>query len=411
MGDLKSTPVAPVYPGVEVHATIVDGILNNRIYYHPSWALRMTFWLTVGIGGIISVLWIALSVRELVLGTVFLTALLFFLNQYLWSTYHYVLSFLIPILLIWLVFLMNLGHGYWRESRKKSQLKSMFGQYVPPQHVEKMLTDPSVYDLEGESREMTVLFADIRNFTSITEKMTAAELKRILNDYLTPMTKIIFDHDGTIDKYVGDMIMAFWGAPLEDPDHATKAIRAALAMQKELKHRGEFKLKSGETIQINIGIGLNTGIMNVGDMGSSYRRAYTVLGDAVNLGSRLEASSKFYGAKILVGEKTREGQTEFLFRLADKVRVKGKIEAIQAYEPLCFMSEASPELITNITRYHEGIELYYRQQWDEAEKIMEDLSRIYPPIKIYKIYLERIRSFRQSPPGSDWDGVFIREEK
>jgi adenylate cyclase len=234
-------------------------------------------------------------------------------------------------------------------------------------------------------------------------------LKDLLNRFFTPMTEIIFDHRGTIDKYVGDMIMAFWGAPLADPDHARNAIDTALsmlartaAMQPELRELGYP--------EVAIGIGLNTGSMNVGNMGSQFRRSYTVLGDAVNLGSRLEGLTKFYGVGLIVGEQTRAGQEGFLFRQLDRVRVKGKQEPTRIYAPLCRLADATPEVRTELDRYEQARRAYLERRWDAAETGFRDLQQEDDRV-IYRIYLERLARLRAEPPGPDWDGVFVHTSK
>lgn len=416
MGDLKGTAVDSVYPGVEVHATVADGILKNDLFYKPVWDNQVITFVIIFIGLLTAIGWAYLTPKWLSFCTfLFITSLLG-VNQYLWSHYHLVLSFILPILTVLSIFFINLSYGYFQESRRRLALKEMFSQYVPPAQVDKMIKASIAQDLAGENREMTVLFADIRGFTSITENLSAGEVKNILNEYLTPMTQIIFDHGGTIDKYVGDLIMAFWGAPLDDPDHVRHALKAALAMQKKLKFMVFYTEKDHDEIRIRIGIGLNSGPMNVGDMGSKFRRAYTVLGDSVNLASRLESSSKFYGAKIIVGEKTHDGQPDFLFRKIDLVRVKGKQFAINAFELLCSMSEASPELIAEVETYHKALDYYYHQNWKEAHSLFMQLlenqpESEFPETHLYKIYLSRIEDFRKNPPPSDWDGVYTREEK
>jgi adenylate cyclase len=286
----------------------------------------------------------------------------------------------------------------------------MFNQYVPKAHIERMLGDPEAYQFTGDSKELTVLFADIRSFTSISEHLSAADLKTMLNQYFTPITKIIFDNDGTIDKYVGDMVMAFWGAPLEDEQHAHNGILAALEMQKATLGLSEEFVARGLP-EIKIGVGLNTGTMNVGDMGSSYRRAYTVLGDAVNLGSRLESITKFYGVGILVGERTQELCPDIAFAFVDRIQVKGKEEAIAVYQPLGLKSDISSKKIDEIECFAKAYEYYKKQSWDEATEQLKNLRNRYPQCKIYQIYLERIDGLREQKLAQNWDGVFRHSRK
>lgn len=315
-----------------------------------------------------------------------------------------------PNFLVLGIGLLNIIYGYLFETRKREHLKEMFGQYVPAKHIDEMLKSSGNYALRGESRELSVLFADIRNFTMISENMQANELVDMLNTFFTPMTEIIFKHRGTIDKYVGDLIMAFWGAPLKDKYHAQHAITSALDMQKKVNHMRDM-IKQRNWAEINIGIGINSGVMNVGDMGSRYRRNYTVLGDAVNLASRVESLTKFYGVNIIVTEFTQANQNKFIFRKLDKVRVKGKKHGLGIYEVICMQSEANQELIQELKMYHTALDLYFLQQWDEANLLMTQLHQQFPHTKIYQIYIDRINEFKNKTLPADWDGVYVHETK
>lgn len=316
----------------------------------------------------------------------------------------------LPLGLVLALAVLNLAFGYLNEARQRGRLKDMFGQYVPPTLVEQMVRAPGRFSTAGESREMTVLFADIRSFTTLSETLTPGELKGLLNQFFTRMTRIIFERHGTIDKYVGDMIMAFWGAPLPDPDHALHATEAALEMLGAVESLRP-ELAAQGLPEISIGIGINTGVMNVGDMGSEFRRAYTVIGDAVNLGSRIEGLTKFYGAGLVIGEATRAQLGSFVCRRLDRVRVKGKTQGVEVYEPLCREDKAEPALRLEIERHHRALELYWAQQWDESCAEFEALHARAPQTRIYALYLERIDELRRRPLPADWDGVYDRRTK
>ncbi|MDD9896133.1 MAG: adenylate/guanylate cyclase domain-containing protein [Gammaproteobacteria bacterium] len=275
-----------------------------------------------------------------------------------------------------------------------------------------MLEDPDNYTFDGESKELTVFFCDIRDFTTISEALSASELKILLNEFFTPITEIVFKHNGTIDKYVGDMVMAFWGAPLDDPNHRSNAIRATLEILDKVEEMKPFFAEKGYP-EIAIGCGLNSGFMNVGDMGSSYRRSYTVLGDAVNLGSRLEGLTKFYGIKFLVGQETaRPLMDQFLFRSIDRVKVKGKHEAIECYEPMGELAEVSDEVNARVAEYHTALDAYLQQNWVEAEQKFNALSVKEPDTLLYKVYLKRIYTLlREDTLPEDWDGAFTHTSK
>ena len=332
------------------------------------------------------------------------------MNNWVWEETGLVISLLVPVTLIFVSAILNMIYGYLFESRRRERLKEMFGQYVPSKHIDEMLVSKSDYALHGEDREMTVLFADIRGFTGISEGLSATQLVELLNTYFTPMTEIIFKKRGTIDKYVGDLIMAFWGAPLRDKNHARHALQTALSMQKKARElRALFKTKNWA--EIKIGIGVNSGIMSVGDMGSQYRRNYTVLGDNVNLASRVEGLTKYYGVKIIVTEFTQHDQPLFVFRKLDKVRVKGKLHGIDIYELICDAESLKPEMEKELQEYHTALAAYFAKNWDEAERIFQTLQQAHPKSKLYSIYVERIKALKENPVPDDWTGVFVHTEK
>lgn len=410
LADLRATPVGTQYPGVEVHANIIRSLLSGEFPYRPEWEAGLTLSVLVLLGGLLS-LWLPKlgPVAAITLSTLTL-AIVVISNFYLWHVYRLDLPIASFCLLILVLTLLNLAYGYLRENASKRLLKGMFNQYVPQAHIDRMLEDPEAYQFAGDSKELTVLFADIRSFTTISESLSAAELKAMLNQYFTPITKIIFDHEGTIDKYVGDMVMAFWGAPLDDNQHARNGILAAIEMQKvTLELSKEFEARG--LPEIKIGIGLNTGIMNVGDMGSSYRRAYTVLGDAVNLGSRLESITKFYGAEILVGERTAQLCPDIAFSFIDRIQVKGKDEAIAVYKPLGLKASITQQEQAELVLFTQAYTRYLEQSWRQAIELFSALKEQYPDDMIYPIYLERIKDLSKEPTSKHWDGVFRHTSK
>jgi len=410
MGDLQATSIESPFPGVEIQATLVNGMLTNNFSFIPAWTLGANLFLTVLFGLITAFLFPYLGPRTLGSFIILLPPALLMINNWIWEQTGLILSLLVPVILVLIIAIANMIYGYLFETRKREQIKSMFGQYVPEKHIDEMIRSGSSFALHGEDRDMSVLFADIRSFTTISEGLTAADLVEMLNTFFTPMTEIIFTHRGTIDKYVGDMIMAFWGAPLKDKNHARHAIESALEMQEKVKEMRPL-LAEHKWPEINIGIGINSGIMSVGDMGSRFRRNYTVLGDSVNLGSRAEGLSKFYGVDIIVTENTHQNQTKFAFRLLDKVRVKGKKLGVAIYEVICKLPEASPELIKELEEYHKAMDLYFLQKWDEALALMHQLHEKNPEKKIYHLYVDRIKEFKEHPPAADWDGVYVHTSK
>lgn len=411
LGDLPPTSVESSFPGVEIQATIADGILSDNFSYKPAWAQGAEVLLTILLGLFVIFIFPHLGAWLLFIMIILIPMVLIFISNWLWENSGLIISVFIPLLFSLILAIINMVYGYLFETRRREQLKEMFGQYVPEKHIDEMLSkSASTYALYGEDREMTVLFADIQNFTGISERFSATQIKELLNDFFTPMTEIIFKHTGTIDKYVGDLIMAFWGAPLQDKQHAFNALSAALDMQTKLIELHSTLVSHGWP-EIHVGIGLNSGPMSVGDMGSKFRRNYTVLGDAVNLASRVESLTRYYDLKILVTEFTKQDQNDFIFREVDRVRVKGKEKAVTIYELICRASEVTEEIKKEISVHEIALHYYYTQEWSKAKTLFAELAELHPTVKLYHLYLDRITQFEHNPPSADWDGVFTLSEK
>ena len=409
LSDLRPTPLQASFPGVEIQANILHGILNPEIIaYSPDWTDGATIsWLVV-LCLIMIFLYPLLQPLQLVLSGLTLLLISFSLNYWLWVSQQINLPVILSLLLIMAISSVFVIYDLFVESKGRAKIQNMFGQYVPKDHINKLIDNPKQISVDGEKREMTVLFSDLRNFTELSEPLSTQELKSFLNQYLTPITKIIFDHQGTIDKYVGDMVMAFWGAPIEDKHHAENAVKSALEMQQKIDHM-QSSFNAMGLNNIEAGIGIHTGEMNVGDMGSDYRRAYTVLGDSVNLGSRLESLTKFYDVKILVSEETKSHCPNIIFRYIDFVRVKGKKQAIKVYEPLFLQSDSSEANIPWLDKHEASISAYLEGDWDKAIQLFKQLKQ-QTKHNLYSIYLKRI-SDNNGKPALEWDGVFIHENK
>ena len=407
--DLRSTPVQNIYPGVEVHANIISGILDQRIKHKPAWTIGYEFVLLIVIA--LSMAMLLPMVSPVMAGatTVGISILIMLGTFFAWNN-NLILPLASPMFLVVLMFMWHMTYGFFIESRGKRQLANLFGHYIPPELVEEMSESPEEFSLDGENREMTVLFSDVRGFTTISEGMDPKQLTQLMNALLTPMTRVIHKNRGTIDKYMGDAIMSFWGAPMADSEHARHALYAAMEMIDELKIMQKDFQERGWP-EVNIGIGLNTGDMNVGNMGSEFRMAYTVLGDAVNLGSRLEGLTKNYGVNIIVSETTKDAIPEFVFRELDLVRVKGKNEPVAIFEPVGHKNDLAKEITSEITSFKKALMGFRAQSWDKAEMDFFNLNRSYPDRFLYKVYLDRIAFYRQEPPGDDWDGVFTHTSK
>lgn len=409
--DLRATPLDPVYPGVEVHANLIAAMLDKHFLVVPPWAKGANLTLSVVFGLLLALVMPRLPLFWLLVTTLLSGLAVTGVTSWFWVEQGLVLELAGPLLLIVVLAVGNLAWGFFYESQTRHRLKDMFGQYVPPELVDEMSERPDEFDSDGHARELSVLFADIRGFTTISESLSADELKRFLNRFFTPMTRIIFNRHGTIDKYVGDMVMAFWGAPVVDEQHAVHAIEAALAMQQEAQRLKAAFIEAGWP-EVNIGIGINSGMMSVGDMGSEYRRSYTVLGDAVNLASRIEGTTKYYGVGIAIGEHTRRLAGElFVYRELDLVRVKGKAEAIHVYEPVCYRSEADEALLQEIALLEQALAAFRSRQWEEARGLFTRLQAMQPQLRLYPLYLERIAELERQQPDDAWDGVYVRTEK
>ncbi|MDX2164037.1 MAG: adenylate/guanylate cyclase domain-containing protein [Gammaproteobacteria bacterium] len=405
LGDVRATPVGSVYPGVEVHANVAEGLFLNRFSYIPSWEPGAELVLILVLGVFLTLLFAYVGPVWIGVSTTLVLVSLYFGMSWLWQKTYIILPLVIPTVLVIFLAVFNIAYRFFLESRRRTELKHAFEQYVPVGRVDEILKDPEAADaFEGERKTMSVLFMDIRNFTTISEKLNIVELKKLLNFFLTEMTTVIFKHGGTVDKYVGDMIMAFWGAPLPDPDHARHALRAGVDMLATTQ-KIEAKLIEMGLPSVRVGVGINTGLMDVGDMGSTYRRAYTVLGDAVNLASRLESLTKYYGVGMLVGENTISYKTEFEFRLIDKVKVKGRHETVKVYEPVT--EDMRPTLET----YQTALNHYFARKWSEAKQLFSQLSEQSPDIKLFQLYLTRVIEFEKSPPPENWDGSWEHSEK
>ncbi len=328
--DRRSTPVAPALPGVEVHANVVAGILDGGFRVKPVWAIAANVIGLLLVGVVLSVLLPYLSAFSSAMVFGLTTASGVWLNWYVWTEHNLILAIAPAIILMSFLYVMTTVVGFFMESAARRVTQKMFGLYVPPEVVAEMSDTEDIFSQKPERKEMTVLFTDIRNFTTHSESMNPEDLAEWLNDFLTPMTTIIHKHRGAIDKYMGDAIMAFWGAPLDDADHAEHAIDAAKEMIEYLETLNANYRKKGWP-EIAIGIGLNTGDMSVGNMGSEFRMAYTVVGDAVNLGSRLEGLTKQYGVPIIVSEFTVESASNYEFERLDHVKVKGKTEGVTIF--------------------------------------------------------------------------------
>jgi adenylate cyclase len=409
--DLRSTPVDNVFPGVEVHANLIAGMLDKRIKLKPPYMLGAEVVLLLVGGVTLSLLIPMLAPLWATLATLAGMLTVTGLNVAIWTEADMVLPLAASLLMTLSLYIVNMAYGYFVEARSKRQFTELFGQYVPPELVDRMARDPQKYNMEPRAAELTILFSDVRGFTSISEALKPEELREYINAYLTDMSGIIRGrHRGTLDKYIGDAIMAFWGAPVDDAQHARNGVLAALDMQKERRILNEkFAARGWPTLKI--GVGVNSGNVRVGDMGSQVRRAYTVMGDPVNVASRLEGRTKYYGVGILVGEATRNAVKEVVFKEIDRIKVKGKDEAVTIYEPLGPEGEVERKVLDELKLWNQTLRAYRGQQWDQVEVSLLNLQRMNPECELYALYGERVTQFRRAPPPAGWDGVTSFDEK
>lgn len=406
--DLRSSPLNAVLPGVDIHMQAVETILKKEFLYRPSWS-RTAEILFVLFGGI-AMMWMTKrrsAVQSFIIAMAFLAVTV---GSCLWAfkEYGYLLDAGVPLIALMSVFMVYNFVKYAREEASKREIRKAFGHYLSRDLVDILTEDTDSLSLGGEKKEMTILFSDIRSFTTISEGLGPEELTTFINEYLTPMTDLILRHQGTIDKYMGDAIMAFWNAPLNIEDHAYKACLTSLEMMQDLKELNVGWAERGLP-PINIGIGLNTGDTYVGNMGSNQRFDYTVLGDSVNLAARLESSSKMYGASIVVSQCIKDAIGDRgVFMPIDFVIVKGKTEPIATYA-LLGLEDTSNELREHAATMEAVMASYKARKWTQAQKELDKLPDTYEVLK--NLYKERIATYKKTPPPKNWDGSYTATSK
>ena len=406
--DLRVTPLAKSYPGVEIHANLISGMLDNTIRYTPTWTTDAQTAVVLVLGILLALLLPRLTPLRGALFSAALLTLLLAGNYWAWQ-HRLVLPLATLGVLIVGLMLLNMAWGFFAETRARRQITGLFGQYVPPELVDEMSQDPSRFNMRSESKELSILFSDVRGFTNISEGLSPQQLSDLLNEFLGAMTQVIHQHHGTIDKYMGDCIMAFWGAPMDNPHHARDAVLAGIAMQAALTELNK-SFVAKDWPELHVGVGINTGVVSVGNMGSQFRMAYTVMGDVVNLASRLEGITKFYAAPVAVGEATRAALPDMAFIELDRVRVKGKDTPVAIFQPLGLTAEVDAATLARARQFTEALAAYRAQQWDQAEASLHELAAE-QPAKLYELYLERIAYLRVNPPTEAWDGVWVYESK
>jgi len=425
--DVRATPLDPVLPGVEVHANIIENVLNGTQLTRLPTAEGYEVLAAIVIGLLMVVITPILAAR--ISMWVFMGSMTFVI-WFSWNAYSTRLELWDPgfPIMVGILFYGFLTYAaFIREEAQRKQVRSAFGQYLSPDLVKKLADDPDQLSLGGEMREMTFMFCDIRGFTSISELFDSQGLTRLINRFLTPMTNLILSHNGTIDKYMGDCIMAFWNAPLLDEDHARDACQTALLMVVDLQILNDALEKEAEEEErehrpIKIGIGVNSGEACVGNMGSEQRFDYSVLGDNVNLASRLEGQSKTYRVTIVLGDNTVALAPDYAWLEMDLIKVKGKTEAVRIFGLVGDPDIAKQQDFRDLKIVHDRALVEYRsQEWDkvlatftEARAMIESMKGVglvHEVARFYELYEERIEEYRAEPLPSDWDGVFVATSK
>ena len=422
--DIRATPIAPRLPGVEIHANIIENIVQGEFLAYPGFMLVAEMGLALIVGLLLIFFIPRVGPIFTVIGLVTVIGSLLAISIYAFTEHRILIDNTVPSGLSLILYSVLAFANYAREAAEKRQVRMAFGQYLSPDLVEQLAENPDQLKLGGETKKMSILFCDVRGFTTISEsfKTDPQGLTRLINRLLTPLTQEILIRQGTIDKYMGDCIMAFWNAPLETPDHPRLACEAGLAMFEVLDvlneaREQEAKEAGTEHLPLKIGIGINSGSVVVGNMGSEQRFDYSVLGDAVNLASRLEGQSKGYFVDIVIGEETHDAVNDVMACLElDLIKVKGKKEAVRIFCVIGGQSMVRRNSFAEQKAAHENMMTKYREQkWDEAEKMINQMKTDGSfdgyMNSFYGMYLERISEFRKFPPGKEWDGVYMAASK
>ena len=417
--DIRSTPLDIFVPGVEVHVNVVEQILQGKYLKRPdviagveAAILGLAGFLIIILAPFINVIWLGLFTATLMGG-------MFYGSFYAFTSEGLLIDPVYSSAVLSALFLVSSLLSYVRSEADRRQVKTAFGHYVSPAFLEELSKNPEKLKLGGEVKDLTVMFTDIRNFTKISENLSPEELTQLMNDFLTPMSDLVMESRGTIDKYMGDAMMAFWNAPLDDPDHARQACLTALKMNEALKPVNDVIAKRAteegrEPLLLRAGIGINTGPCSVGNMGSKQRFAYSALGDAVNLASRLEGQTKTYGVEILIGEDTQKLVFDLAMLELDLIQVVGREKPVRVYTLIGDASEAQSEAFKKWQAAHNGMLAAYRiadfscaaQDCKEALEFSDGKLKEY-----YELYQDRIIELTKNPPSEDWSGIYVAQSK
>ena len=409
--DMRVTPFSSIYPGLEIHANVIDNILRQNFLQRPNWAKLFDLAAIALIGLSLGLLLPRLRALPGTAVAIGLLVAYILLCQYLFSHLGAWLNLVYPAVVLILTYVCITIYKYFTEERQKKFIQDAFSTYLAPSVVAQLIKSPEKLVLGGEDRVITAFFSDVQGFTSISEKLTPKELVELLNEFLTEMTEVILGHEGTVDKFEGDAIIAFFGAPNILEDHALRACKACIDMQKRLVEL-RTKWKAEKRPELKMRIGLNTGSAVVGNMGSKNRMDYTMMGDAVNTAARLEGVNKLYGTYTMISDSTYiPAKDEIFVRELDSVNVVGKGEPVGVYELLGYSMEIDDKLRSVVERYTQGLRAYRNQGWDEAIGHFSAALSVDPLDGPSQSLLNRCEDFKVRPPGKDWDGAFAMSTK
>lgn len=409
VSDNYATPLDPDVPGVELLATFVAGLLDGDLLYRPTdlWVTEAAMYLLLGV-----LLAVALPFLNPLLSVIAVAAVSYgvlHLNLQFWQDDQHVYQLFPFIVMIVVLFVWSLSIGFVIEYRSTRQMGQVMGQYLPPALARRMTKSKrSITDLKGEEKELSILFSDVRGFTSISERLDPQDLSLFMNRMLTALSERIHAHGGTIDKYIGDAVMAFWGAPLDDPEHARHSVMAALEMQAAIGKLSD-SVEKQNLPPLRMGVGICTGHARVGNMGSNIRLNYTVMGDSVNTASRLEGITKYYDVPIVVSDRTAESIPEtsgIVFREVDTIRVKGKEQPIRIYQPLGLRSKLTSYIVAANDEYHEALVMYKNKDFENSLAVFRQLGEQFPSDGLVQTYISRIEDILKEPVPPDWEPIW-----
>jgi adenylate cyclase len=411
IGDIRSTPFTPVYPGPEIHASVIDNVLTGDFIEKPRWSMVFDLSAIVLLSSVVGIALPRISALKGVLVVVGIAGFYVVAAYELFARAHMWLNMVYPIFGLAGTYTMLTLYRYIAEERERKKIKDTFKYYVSGDVIEDMLSDPDRLKLGGQEKLLTVMFSDLVGFTTYSEKYPPSAVIAILSDYYNRMTEQVFANRGTLTNYIGDELMAIFGAPVEQPDHAKSACLAAIAMREQRGALAEEFAKIGRP-PLRARTGINSGVMLVGNVGSKYRFAYTVLGDHVNLASRLEQLNRIYGTETIISEHTAAlVANSFILRQLDRVRVKGREQALRIYELVAIANTVQPPKEQRVLElYPEAFEAYQQQRFAEALETFSQCLVLWPEDRPSRLMADRCRLYREHPP-ENWDGVFEHQTK